>query len=107
MRCGNRERGQTVSGGPENSKPSSYKYSVTQNRLRFYDAPDKGCITDAADFVVKDDAIWVDRPQPYQGFVHGRYIYPATGKVTEGWLEADGLKNELKRPLQKRNGLHL
>ena len=45
---------------------------------------------------MKDDAIWVDRPQPYQGFVHGRYIYPATGKVTEGWLEADGLKNELK-----------
>lgn len=78
--------------GLKNSKPSSYKYSVTQNRLRFYDAPDKGCITDAADFVVKDDAIWVDRPQPYQGFVHGRYIYPATGKVTEGWLEADGLK---------------
>ena len=78
--------------GLKNSKPSSYKYSVTQNRLRFYDAPDKGCITDAADFVVKDDAIWVDRPQPYQGFVHGRYIHPATGKVTEGWLEADGLK---------------
>ncbi|MBW5406584.1 hypothetical protein ACISK3_06895 [Morganella morganii] len=76
----------------KNSKPSSHKYSVTQKRLRFYDAPDKRCITDVADFVVKDDAVWVDRSQPYQGFVHGRYIHPATGKVTEGWLEAGGLK---------------
>lgn len=76
----------------KNSKPASYKYSVTQKRLHFYDAPDKGCITDVTDFVVKDDAVWVDRPQPYQGFVHGRYIHPATGKVTEGWLEANGLK---------------
>ncbi|HEI9844835.1 TPA: hypothetical protein SLN72_001810 [Morganella morganii] len=78
--------------GLKNSKPSSYKYSVTQNRLRFFDAPDKGCITDVADFVVKDDVVWVDRPQPYQGFVHGRYIHPVTGKVTEGWLDAGGLK---------------
>lgn len=76
----------------KNSKPSSHKYSVTQKRLRFYDAPDKRCITDVTDFVVKDDAVWVDRPLPYQGFVHGRYIHPATGKVTEGWLEAHGLK---------------
>ncbi|MCY0789144.1 hypothetical protein N0392_05490 [Morganella morganii] len=78
--------------GLKNNKPSSYKYSVTQKRLRFYDAPDKKCSTNAADYVVKDDAVWVDRPQPYQGFVHGRYIHPATGKVTEGWLDAGGLK---------------
>lgn len=74
-----------------NSEPASHKYIVTQKQLRFYDAPDKGCKAEDQTLVVLDDAVWVDRKQPYQGFLHGRYIHPANGKITEGWLKADGL----------------
>ena len=74
-----------------NSEPASHKYIVTQKQLRFYDAPDKDCKAEEQTFVVQDDAVWVDRKQSYQGFLHGRYIHPANGKITEGWLKADGL----------------
>lgn len=87
--------------GLKNSKPSSYKYSVTQNRLRFYDAPDKGCITDAADFVVKDDAFWwIALSRIRDLFMAVIFIRPPARSQRGGWKQTD-LKNELKRPLQK------
>lgn len=65
--------------------------SVANQRLYFYDAPDKACRREENVFVVNGDRVQMLNKPAFAGYRFIRYTHPASQKVTEGWVLSEGL----------------
>ncbi|POP42691.1 hypothetical protein CHU32_19180 [Superficieibacter electus] len=65
--------------------------TVANQRLYFYDAPNKACLRQQKAFVVDGDRVQMLNKPAFGGYRFIRYTHPASQKVTEGWVSSEGL----------------
>lgn len=81
--------------GVENPSASEFvmrEVANKQQRLYFYDAPDKVCPRGENTFIVAGDNVQVLNRPAYAGYSFVRYTHPVTHNVTVGWVSASELR---------------